>query len=53
MTKRLLPFLVAVCLIVSSSTTSLGWGAGGHMMVSRRMICQVVAAVDWPRVSSG
>jgi hypothetical protein len=34
MTKRLPPFLVAMCLIVSTSTTSVGWGPGGHMMVA-------------------
>lgn len=34
MTKRALPFLVSVCLILSISQTSLGWGAGGHMMVA-------------------
>jgi hypothetical protein len=34
MTKRTVPFLVVVCLILSTSTTSLGWGPGGHMMVA-------------------
>ena len=34
MKVRMLPFFVAVCLILSTSTTSLGWGAGGHMMVA-------------------
>jgi hypothetical protein len=34
MTKRSVPFLTVVCLILSISTTSLGWGAGGHMMVA-------------------
>jgi S1/P1 nuclease len=34
MTKRTVPFLVAVCLILSTSTTSHGWGPGGHMMVA-------------------
>ncbi|MEK6303474.1 MAG: S1/P1 nuclease [Acidobacteriota bacterium] len=34
MTKRCVPFLVAACLILSISTTSLSWGPGGHMMVA-------------------
>ncbi|MFY9557538.1 MAG: S1/P1 nuclease [Blastocatellia bacterium] len=34
MTKRNLPILLAACLILYTSTRSLGWGAGGHMMVA-------------------
>ena len=34
MTKRILPLFLAASLIVSISTTSMGWGAGGHMMVA-------------------
>jgi hypothetical protein len=34
MKKKTVPFLVAVCLILSTSTTSIGWGPGGHMMVA-------------------
>lgn len=34
MTKKTVPFLVAVCLILSGSTISHGWGPGGHMMVA-------------------
>jgi hypothetical protein len=34
MTKKTVPFLVAVCLILSTSTISQGWGPGGHMMVA-------------------
>jgi hypothetical protein len=34
MTKRFLPVLLAGCLLFSHSTTAIGWGAGGHMMVA-------------------
>src|ERR1700752_3335245 len=34
MTKRILPFLLVVCLILSNSTNAIGWGAAGHMMVA-------------------
>lgn len=34
MTKRVVPLFLAACLILSTSMTSLGWGAGGHMMVA-------------------
>ncbi len=34
MTKRMAPLLLTVCLILSIAATSLGWGAGGHMMVA-------------------
>jgi hypothetical protein len=34
MAKRIFPFLLVVCLIISTSTNAIGWGAGGHMMVA-------------------
>ena len=34
MKRRRIPLLIAVCLIGLVSTSSFGWGAGGHMMVA-------------------
>ncbi|HSB09332.1 MAG TPA: S1/P1 nuclease [Blastocatellia bacterium] len=34
MKQRTVGFLVAVCLVLLASMTSLGWGPGGHMMVA-------------------
>lgn len=34
MTKKIIPFLMSLCLVLSTSMTARGWGAGGHMMVA-------------------
>ena len=34
MTKKIIPILVTLCLVLSVSPAVRGWGAGGHMMVA-------------------